>query len=213
VGDFWRSRAALGACLLIVTACSGPALPSPPPVSPPAPVIESAAADWAYALRVLALGDLASADVYLEQAARAGPRTTSDRAQMYRDLAEVRLALGDRAGAAAAVRVSQDALSQLSLNARFTPSERRMSERTLEALLAAADDDLAVLTAACSSDESPPAVDACYLLGWTYEQHAQTAEARPAYQAYIDRAPAWSFLRRAAAMRQHAVVVLASGPG
>lgn len=196
-----------------MTACSGPGVPSPPPVNPPAPVVQSAAADWAYALRVLALGDLASADGYLEQAARAGPPTTSDRAQMYRDLAEVRLAVGDRTGAASAVRVSQDALGQLPLNARFTLGERRLNERTLEALLAAADDDLAALTAGCSSDESPPAVDACYLLGWTYEQHAQTAQARPAYQAYVDRAPAWSFLRRAAAMREHALMVLTSGPG
>lgn len=198
--------------MLIVTACSGPGLPSPPPASPPAPVVDSAAADWAYALRVLALGNLAAAGSYLEQAAQAGPATAGDRAQMYRDLAEVRLALGDRTGAAAAVRVSQDALSQLPLNARFTLTERRLSERTLEALLAAADDDLADLTAACSSGESPPAADACYLLGWTYEEHAQPAQARPAYQAYVDRAPAWSFLRRAAAMRQHALMVLASGP-
>jgi tetratricopeptide (TPR) repeat protein len=211
VGVSWRTRAALGACLLIVTACSGPALPSPPPANPPAPVVESAAADWAYALRVLAQGDLASADVYLERAARARPPTTSDRGQMYRDLAEVRLALGDRTGAAAAVRLSQEGFSQLPLNARFTPTERRLGERTLEALLAAADDDLAGLTAACSSDESPPAVDACYLLGWTYEQRAQTDQARPAYQAYVARAPAWSFLRRAAAMRQHAQAVLTSG--
>jgi tetratricopeptide (TPR) repeat protein len=199
--------------MLIVTACSGPGLPSPPPASPPAPVVDSAATDWAYALRALALGDLASADTYLEQAAQAGPATASDRAQMYRDLAEVRLALGDRAAAAGAVRVSQGALSQQPLNARFTPTERRLGERTLEALLAAADDDLATLTAACSSHESPPAVDACYLLGWTYEQRAQLAQARPAYQAYVQRAPAWSFLRRAAAMRQHALTLLTSGPG
>ena len=198
--------------MLIATACSGPGLPSPPPANPPAPVVESAATDWTYALRVLALGNLTSAHNYLERAVQAGPASLSDRAQMYRDLAEVRLALGDGAGAASAVRVSQDALGQLPLNARFTPTERRLSERTLEALLAAADDDLNALTAACSSQESPPAVDACYLLGWAYEQHAQSAQARPAYQAYVDRAPAWSFLRRAGAMRQHAVTVLASGP-
>jgi hypothetical protein len=82
----------------------------------------------------------------------------------------------------------------------------------LEALLAAADDDLAGLSAACSSAESPLAVDACYLLGWTYEQHAEPAQARPAYQTYVERSPAWSFLRRAAAMRQHALAVLATGP-
>jgi tetratricopeptide (TPR) repeat protein len=198
--------------VLIATACSSPGLPAPPPVNPPAPVVESAATDWAYALRVLVRGDLQSARDYLEHAVQAGPANTSDHAQMFRDLAEVRLALGDGAGAASAVRVSQDALGQLPLNARFTLTERRLSERTLEALLAAADDDLAALTAACSSDESPPAVDACYLLGWTYEQRAQPAQARPAYQAYVERAPAWSFLRRAAAMRQHAQMVLASGP-
>ena len=175
-------------------------------------MVNSAAADWGYALRVLELGDLTSASAYLQQATQAGPATVSDRTQMYRDLAEVRLALGDRAGAATAARVSQDALAQQRLNARFTPTERRLSERTLEALLGAANDDLAGLTAACSTDESPPAVDACYLLGWTYEQHVQPAQARPAYQAYVDRAPAWSFLRRSAAMRQHALTILASGP-
>ena len=208
----WDARGALGACLLIVTACSGPGLPSPPAANPPAPVVDSAAAAWAYALRVLALGDLTSASAYLEHAAQAGPATVSDRTQMYRDLAEVRLALGDRPGAATAVRVSQAALAEQPLNARFTPAERRLSERTLEALLAAASDGLAGLTAACSSNESPPAADACYLLGWTYEQHVQPAQARPAYQAYLDRAPAWSFLRRATAMRQHALTVLTSGP-
>ena len=202
----------MAACILIMTACSGPGLPSPPPVSPPAPVLESAAADWAYALRVLALGNLTSAHAYLEQAAEAGPASPSDRAQMYRDLAEVRLALGDHTGAATAVEISRGALSLLPLNARFTSSERRLSERTLAALLAAADDDLDALKAACSTTESPPAVDACYLLGWTYEQRNQVAQARPAYQAYVDGSPAWSFLRRAAAMRQHALSVLANRP-
>ena len=212
VGGSWRVSAALGACVLVLTACSGSGLPAPAPAIPPPPVTDSASTDWAYALRVLALGDVASARPYLEQAAQAGDATTSDRAQLYRDLAEVRLALGDRSGAVTAVELSRDSLSQLPLNARFTPLERRLGERILQALLDAANDDLAGLTAACSSDESPPAVDACYLLGWTYEQRAAPAQARGAYQAYVDRSPAWSFLRRAPAMREHALTVLATGP-
>jgi hypothetical protein len=176
-------------------------------------VAESAVADWAYALRLLALGDLGSAHDYLERAAEAGAASASDRARLYRDVAEVRLALGDRPGAAAAaVGLPVAALSQEPLNARFTPAERRLSERTLEALLAAADDDVAGLTTACSGDASPPAVDACYLLGRTYERRAELSQARLAYQAYVDGSPAWSFLRRAPAMRQHALAVLATRP-
>ena len=196
--------------MLVASGCAAGGLPAPPASRPPAPLVESASADWAYAVRVLALEDLPTALLYLERAADLEPLSASDRAQLYRDLAEVRLALGNRAAAAAAVRASADALEQQPLNARFTPGERRLVQRTLEALQAAADDDRSRLTAACSSGEPPPAVDACYLLGWTDEQHGDGEGARRAYRAYVQGAPAWSFLRRAAGMRQHALAVLAA---
>jgi hypothetical protein len=162
-----------------------------------------------YAVRVLSSGDLMTARSYLERVADPGPAGPNERALFYRDLAEVRLALGDRAGAAAAVNSAAEAQSQQPLNARFTPGERRLAQRTLEALRAAADADVAGLAAACSTDERPPAVDACYLLGWTYEGRGEVASARAAYQTYVDRAPTWSFLRRAPLMRQHAEAFLA----
>jgi hypothetical protein len=131
---------------------------------------------------------------------------------MYRDLAEVRLALMDTQGAAAAVRVSADALGQEPLNARFTAAERRHWQRTLDALLLAARDDTAGLSDACSSPELPPTGDACYLLGWSYEQAANWTATREAYQAYLERSPVWSFLRRAPAMREHALAFVTAGP-
>jgi hypothetical protein len=160
------------------------------------------------------LDDVPSARDFLERAAQDGSiSSASDRAQLYRDLAEARLMVGDPAGAMAAARVSADALNQAPLNARFTIAERRLGQRLLDALVAAADGDVAGLGAACSSDEAPPASDPCYLLGWTYEQQGQVDQARGAYRAYVERAPAWSFLRRAAVMRQHALSVLGGGSG
>jgi hypothetical protein len=119
--------------------------------------------------------------------------------------------MGDLAGALAEVRVSAAALAVQPPTARFTASERRLFERTLAALQAAAADDATALAGLASSSESPPAADAWYLLGWTHERHGEAAAARTAYREYLDRAPMWSFLRQAEAMRQHARAVLASG--
>lgn len=212
----WRARpsrtalliAALAA-LLIASACTAPGLPSPPPASPPPPLPETPAADWAYALRVLALGDLTTARPYLERAVQMGVAAQApDPQQVYRDLAETRLLSGDAAGAAAAVDLGRTALGQQRLNARFTSSERRLFERTLDALQAAATDDISGLRTLATSDESPPLADAWYLLGWAEERRADVSAARAAYQGYLDRAPTWSYLRATRLMRDHARAVV-----
>jgi tetratricopeptide (TPR) repeat protein len=190
--------------LLLATACS-----APPSGSPLPPLPESAAADWSYAVRVLDRGDLPQARRYFERAVELGPVVDPDRAQFFRDLAEVRLASGDPAGAAAAVHASADALARLPANARFRDSERSLFQRTLDALEAAANDDAASLEA-LTADASPPLGDAWYLLGWVREQHGDVPAASVAYQAYLDRSPAWSFLRFAPRMRQHAQAFLSS---
>jgi hypothetical protein len=97
--DSWRARPLVLTSLLLATACA-----APPDSVPPLP--ESAAADWSYAVRVLDRGDVAQAHRYFERAVELGPVAEPGRAQFFRDLAEVRLAAGDAAGAAAPVKRS-----------------------------------------------------------------------------------------------------------
>jgi hypothetical protein len=146
--------------------------------------------------------------MYLERARAL--ETGGGDAQFHRDLAEVRLFAGDLAGAGDEARVSASTLVARTPNARFTASERRLFERLLQALLAAANDDAAGLTQLAESDESPPLADAWYLLGWTRQRHGDLEAARAAYRAYLDGAPIWSFLRQAPAMREHARAVVAN---
>jgi tetratricopeptide (TPR) repeat protein len=215
VDGSWRARAdrrrALGAfvaVLIVCTACSAP--PPVPSASPPPPLPESALADRDYALRVLALGQLNTAHEYLERANQLGMTAqANDPHQVLRDLAEVRLFSGDAQGATAAIDQARVALGQQRLNARFTAGERRLFERSLASLDAAARDDVPGLTAQATSAESPPLADAWYLLGWSHEHQANLSAARGAYQAYLDRAPAWSFLRSGGLMRDHARTVVA----
>ena len=198
-------RATLGLLVLALgTACAPPSRSAPPP-----PLIDTPAAEWSYGVRLLGLGDIGGGRRALERAAEFGApelpagNVVNSQAQFFRDLAEVRLATGDVIGAATATEQARARLADEPLTAQFKAEDRRRFQATLDALQAAADDDADRLVMLAEPDASPLA-DTSYLLGWVLERRGELPAARGAYLAYLARAPAWSFLRLAPLMQQHA---------
>jgi hypothetical protein len=174
---------------------------------------------WNSAIARLQQGDDAGARRDLEQAAgrdvgraplahEAGSPTGD--ALFLRDLAEVRLATGDDGGAAAAAAAARATLASEGPNARFDDADRRLFDRSLDALEAAAVGDEERLVALAEQPD-PPAADAWYLAGWLAERRGRPDRARAGYRAYLALAPAWGYLRRTALMRQHAEQVMGRG--
>ena len=131
-------------------------------------------------------------------------QSPTDAALFDRDLAEARLFAGDLPGAAAAARSGLAELAQRPTSAQLQLADRSLFERDLSAIQAAANLDSDELTQIAQFGSDPPDADPWYLLGWFYERAGDTVQARTAYQAYLELAPAWSFLRRAAQMQHHA---------
>jgi hypothetical protein len=188
--------------LLLVGCNAAQAHPAPP-------LVDSASADWSYALRLIGIGDVEGARGFLERAAVLGGPEADQQAQFYRDLAEVRLAASDMPRTLAAVQLSRTGLDAKPATARFKDEERRRFRQELDALEAAALGDVNRLAQLTRAD-GPPVADTWYLLGGTYERRGELEAARAAYRAYLDRAPPWSFLRTALVMQRHAHEVLAA---
>ena len=168
-----------------------------------------------FAIDLLQHGDDARADQYLEEAARLDLGGLSHEAGnpfgdalFWRDVAEVRLALGNRDGARQAVSTSRRLLASEDRNARFDDADRQLFNRLLDALDAAARGDAAASSTLAQA--SPAAADPAYLAGWVAEQQGDRAAALSAYRQYLAELPAWGFLRRTSAMRAHAESFLSS---
>jgi hypothetical protein len=208
----------LGAIVLgvgILTGCAAapPAVPDLPP--PPSGRTPGPEARWVYASDLLQHGDDTRADQFLEAASRLDLNALSHEAGnpfgdalFWRDVAEVRLALGNDDGAREAVSTSRRLLAGEDRNARFDDADRQLFNRLLDALDAAARGDADAL--ALLAQASPPAADPSYLAGWVAEQQHDRAAAQSAYRQYLAGVPAWGFLRRSSAMRAHAAAYLAS---
>jgi hypothetical protein len=206
----------LGAVALAVGILAGCA--AAPPAAPELPPAPSASAPgpqarWAYAINLLQHGDDAQADRYLDEASRLDLGGLSHEAGnpfgdalFWRDVAEVRLALGNGDGARQAVSTSRRLLAGEDRNARFDDADRQLFNRLLDALDAATRGDTGALNTLAAA--SPPAADPAYLAGWLAEQQGDRAAARSAYRQYLTEVPAWGFLRRSSAMRAHAEAYL-----
>jgi hypothetical protein len=212
-GSIWWGAIALG--LGILAGCA--AAPTAPPELPPTPNASTPGpqARWVYALDLLQHGDDARADQYLEEASRLDLGGLSHEAGnpfgdalFWRDVAEVRLALGNGNGARKAVSSSRRLLAGEDPNARFDDADRQLFNRLLDALDAAARGDTGALSTL--AEASPPAADPSYLAGWVAEQEGDRAVALSAYRQYLAEVPAWGFLRRSSAMRAHAASFLAT---
>ena len=182
-------------------ACRTPAtadITQPPPLDP------SPAARWTYAAYLLYLGDAQGARTYLEPLAVTSLDGISSPWQFLRDLAEARLFSGDATGAAQAAQQAMLALAQRPTTAQFRPDDRLIFARSLDALAAAADGDIDRLRQLAEDEQPAPSADAWYLLGQLEEQRGDHQAARAAYQAYLVRAPQWSYLREMDSMRLHA---------
>ncbi len=200
-----RRLAAAIACLLVL-GCN-PSVRSgdvPSGVGRPPPLDQSAGPVWTYAAYLLAQGQPAQARGYLDAVARTGLDGVSDQSLFFRDLAEACLFSGDATCAAQAAAQARDALGRKPTTAQFRDDDRRVFERTVDALYAAATDDRDQLRLLTQNEQPAPSADAWYLLGWLDEQRGEVPDAGKAYRGYLQRAPQWSFLREAAQMRQHA---------
>jgi hypothetical protein len=198
-----RRIAAAAITLLLVVGCSSSAPSTSDGVRPP-PVDQSAVAVWTYAAYLLGRGDAAHARTYLDAIAGTDLGDVSDPSLFFRDLAEACLFSGDTACAAQAAAQARDAVARKSATAQFRDGDRRVFERTVDALGAAATGDAGQLQRLAEDDQSAPSADAWYLLGWLDEGRGDVAEAQTAYRRYLRLAPEWSFLREAGQMRQHA---------
>jgi hypothetical protein len=132
----------------------------------------------------------------------------SDPTLLLRDLAEACLFAGDASCAAQAAYQAKESLERKPTTAQFRADDRRIFQRTLDALSAAATDDRDNLEQICQDEQRAPAADACYLLGWLDEQRGDLTSDQSAYRAYLRLSPQWSFLRQAAEMRRHAADAL-----
>jgi hypothetical protein len=210
-GSSWLGVIALGVGILAGCAAPPAALPELPPA--PGASTPGPQARWMYAIDLLQRGDDAQADQYLEEASRLDLGGLSHEAGnpfgdalFWRDVAEVRLALGNRDGARQAVSTSRRLLAGEERNARFDDADRQLFNRLLDALDAAARGDTAALTTLAQA--SPPAADPAYLAGWVAEAQQDRPAAQSAYRQYLAEVPAWGFLRRSSAMRAHAQAFL-----
>ncbi len=202
----WRI-AGIAIALLILAGCASP----PPPSPERRPNPDSGGEQIDDSLQRLRRGDDAGARTALERALRLGSNrgVPADSAQFLRDLAELRLATGDPAGAEAAAAEGLERLAQVPLTAQFGEEDREVSARLLQSLRAAGARSLSELEALARADVYPPLADPWYLLGWTLERHGDPAAARVAFRAYLDRSPQFGLLRRSRLMRQHAEAVVA----
>jgi Flp pilus assembly protein TadD len=189
--------------LLFASTVLGCSPPPPGPARPPNP--DSGSEQWVYALGQLAEEDDNDARRGLERAYQLGQRD----ALFLRDLAEVRLATGDRAGAAEVARAGLEEVDRMPSTAQFQDEDRRIFQALLGSLQAAAVDDVPTLER-LAAEARPRLADPWYLLGWALESRGAKAEARAAYQAYLDRSPEFDLLRRSMGMRRHAREVTAA---
>ena len=198
------SRVVLLASLLAL-ACSRPEAPPDR-----LPSNDSGREQIEYALKLLRRGDDSGARVHLERASElgAGRGTPQDSSMFLRDLAEVRLATGDGAGAAQAAETGLERLARVPTTAQFVASERNLFERLLTSLVAAGRGDLGRLADLAAADPQPPTADPWYLLGWVHEQQSDAPQARQAYRRYLAASPEFDLLRRSTLMRQHAQQVV-----
>jgi hypothetical protein len=195
----------LAATLLLLTTvgCAQPVAPRDPP-----PRRSSANDLWSYGAYLLVRDEPQIAVGFLEDAARSDLNQLNNPALLLRDLAEARLAAGDAAGAAQAAQAARTRLDQVPRTAQFQADDRDLFERVLEALDRAGQQDLDGLARLAADEGAFPSADPWFLLAQGRERRGNDAGAREAYRAYLDRAPAWSFLRRTSAMQQYARVAV-----
>jgi hypothetical protein len=194
----------IGLCALaaaLLTACA--------PVAPahrPPPLRASGTDDWQYGVYLLSIeNDPVGARTYLQRAETDGDaQALVPGSLFYRDLAEAALFGGDAPAAAAAAQTGREALARQPTTAQFQPADRSLFERDLEALAAAAAGDVDLLSRIALSDGAPPDADPWYLLAWTQERAGNASAAADAARHYLQLAPAWSFLRGSASMRENA---------
>jgi hypothetical protein len=173
----------------------------PPPLTP------TPASTWRYGAYLLSLDDVVGARPVLEQVA--GDQLDHSDVPLYlRDLAEARLFSGDLVGAASAAREARTRLAVAPRMAQFQADDRLLVERSIDALQAAADNNQPQLSALAAAEGTFPSADAWYLLAWLAERRGEPDVARVDYRAFLERAPQWTFLRRAVVMRQHAQAAL-----
>jgi hypothetical protein len=184
---------------------------SPRPTAAPPPPLPDAAVDvqWQYAAYLLTEGRPSLALGYLQPLADEHLNEISNRALLFRDLAEARLYSGDPQGAASSAAAARDQLATVPDTAQFNADDRYVYARTLDALELAGRGDLAGLRRLASDESRAPCADAWFLLGWVEEQRGQGDEMRSAYRAFLARAPQWVFLREAGVMRDHAAALSA----
>jgi hypothetical protein len=192
----------LATVVLLAGCARPPALPEKQPGDSGREQIE-------YALELLKQGDDGGARQHFERAGElgAGRGTPGDSSLFLRDLAEVRLATGDGAGAAQAAEAGLSRLGSVPPSAQFIASDRALFERLLNGLAAAGREDTAALEA-LASDAQPRTADPWYLLGWVHEGHSEMGQAREAYRRYLANSPEFDILRRSALMRRHAQQVV-----
>lgn len=206
-----RTVPALVGLVLLVACAPATALTPASGVTDPAPRQPKADRDWAYAIDLLKRRDDAGALTYLERAVEVG----GDPSPMYqvlllRDVAELRLAAGDTAGAVAAADQGTLLLGKVERSATFSDEDRRLNRMLMAALRAAGNGDAAALEALTRTIDAgyPKAADPWFLLGQVRERAGDTAGAQRAYRAYLDRLPEFGILRRTTVMRAYAARTL-----
>lgn len=200
--------AMLAVAVLALAGCS-PTRAAVAPELPAAPETDSPDRTWEYAIDLLRVGQGESARAAFERTLSLGADRwpPADSALFLRDLAEVRLAAGDTAGAREAVQGARTRLGRIAPTAQFQEPDRQLYARLLDALEAAARGDTATLDG-YARDGRLPTVDPAYLLGWVREQAGDRSGAVQAYRAYLDGVPRFGILRRTAVMRLHAADVV-----
>lgn len=192
---------------LSVLACSAASAPAP---RLPPPLDTSPGSTWAYGAYLLSTGDADAALGYLEPLAAGPLDNVVNPALLLRDLAEARLLSGNAQGAVDAARAARDQLARRPRIAQFQADDRRLFERSIDALEAAGNDDVQQLSAMTDDESITPSADVWYLLGWLDERRGDPSAAQAAYRAYLARSPRWAFLREAGIMRRHALQALSS---
>ena len=158
------------------------------------------------ALDRLKRGDDHEALAFLERARELGTGRGQavEATTFWRDISEVRFALGDGAGAAMAARNGSEQLARIPGSARFRDQDRALWTHQFQSLAAAGDRDLTRLEALANQQPLAHLADDWYLIGLLHERAGEIDSARAAYRAYLDRSPEFSLLRRARLMREHA---------
>ncbi len=187
--------------LLLLAGCAGPPRLPERRLSPDNPGDQIG-----LGLERLRSDDPAGALAAMEAANRAGAARLSpfDSSLFLRDLAELRLARGDDAGAADAAENGLRSLDQVPLTAQFKDEDQQVFRRLLSSLALAGRTNAEQLEALARSDGFPPLADPWYLLGWVREHQGDVSGARQAYQTYLSRTPEFGLLRLTRFMEQHA---------